>query len=59
MKSFFDQTVEVQEVGGCTALEPYIQRIRNGEMTRAIVACDTDLTSFVTPQVQEHCNIIR
>ncbi|EFH8005158.1 DUF4435 domain-containing protein, partial [Escherichia coli] len=34
--------VEVQDVGGCEALQPYIEKITSGEIN-AIVARDSDL----------------
>lgn len=49
--------VEIYDVGGCTALEPYINKINNG-ILNAIVACDSDLTFFSEDNV-EHRNIIR
>ncbi|AWA91571.1 TPA: DUF4435 domain-containing protein [Vibrio parahaemolyticus] len=58
-EKFSEHSVEIQEVGGCTALEPYINRINSGELTTAIVACDTDLTNFLSQRLEEHPNIIR
>ncbi|EGD5118846.1 DUF4435 domain-containing protein [Escherichia coli] len=49
-------SVEVQEVGGCEALEPYIERITSGQIN-AIVARDADLNHFSSNLVN-HTNII-
>lgn len=49
--------VEIYDVGGSKALEPYIRKIDNGTLN-AIVACDSDLTFFSEDNV-EHRNIIR
>lgn len=54
---FVDFSVEVQDVGDCKALEPYMNRIKNDKI-KAIVACDLDLTIF-TGQKYVHNNIIR
>ncbi|HGD4068717.1 TPA: DUF4435 domain-containing protein [Enterobacter hormaechei] len=48
--------VEIQDVGGCEELEPYINRIISGQIN-AIVARDTDLNYFSSTLV-EHPNII-
>lgn len=56
-EKFTNLNVEIQDVGGSTALEPYIQKINNGTL-KAIVACDSDLTFFSADNI-EHRNIIR
>lgn len=48
--------VEVQDVGGCHALEEYIDKIRNNKI-RAIVACDSDFRGF-SGETLNHNNII-
>lgn len=48
--------VEVQDVGGCEALSPYIERIISGQIN-AIVARDTDL-NFFSSSMKSHQNII-
>ncbi|HCG8630809.1 TPA: DUF4435 domain-containing protein [Vibrio parahaemolyticus] len=58
-EKFSKHSVEIQEVGSCTALKPYIKQINNGKLTTAIVACDSDLTGFLSPCLEEHPNIIR
>lgn len=52
-----DITVQVQDVGGCNELKPYIERVVNNEL-HAIVACDSDLTRF-QGEMQSHPNVIR
>ncbi|WP_409161139.1 DUF4435 domain-containing protein [Pectobacterium sp. B2J-2] len=49
--------VEIQDVGGCEELIPYIEKIYNGEI-EAIVACDMDLKYFDDTK-KEHNRIIR
>lgn len=56
---FSNFSVEIQEVGSCTALVPYIKKINSGKLTTALVACDTDLSAFLNPPLQEHHNVIR
>ena len=56
-ESLTDLNIEVQEVGSCKALEPYIDKINKGKL-KAIVACDSDLTFFDDDNIN-HCNIIR
>lgn len=48
--------VEVQDVGGCEALSPYIERITSGQIN-AIVARDTDLNYF-SSNITPHQNVI-
>ncbi|EHZ9644878.1 TPA: DUF4435 domain-containing protein [Escherichia coli] len=48
--------VEVQDVGGCEALQPYIEKITSGEIN-AIVARDSDLNHF-SDNIVKHTNII-
>ncbi|HEY4467381.1 MAG TPA: DUF4435 domain-containing protein [Klebsiella sp.] len=48
--------VEVQDVGGCEALVPYIERVISGQIN-AIVARDTDLNYF-SSSMATHPNII-
>lgn len=54
---FCSYTVEIQDVGSCTALIPYIERIHSGEL-EAIVATDLDLGAF-SSTLLEHRNIVR
>ena len=42
---FSSLSVEIQDVGSCTALVPYIEKIRNSKIN-AIVAMDRDFTLF-------------
>lgn len=56
-EKFTNIKVEIHDVGGCEALEPYIEKINSG-ILNAIVACDSDLTFFSEGNV-EHRNIIR
>lgn len=49
--------VEIQDVGSCSALKPYMEKICN-ENLKAIVACDKDLT-FLDDKTFSHQNIIR
>jgi hypothetical protein len=53
---FSELSVEIYDVGSCTALEPYIERVRNGRLN-AIVAMDKDFTSFSTEN-EMHPNIL-
>ena len=48
--------VEVQDVGGCDALIPYIERITSGKIN-AIVARDTDFNYFSSKMIN-HTNVI-
>lgn len=48
---------EIQDVGGCDELQPYIERIKRNE-TNIIVACDSDLRYF-SGDNGEHSNIIK
>ncbi|MFQ2052643.1 DUF4435 domain-containing protein [Aeromonas veronii] len=43
---FTSLRVEIQDVGSCTALNKYIDRIKSGELSTVIVACDSDFTLF-------------
>ncbi|HIF9326577.1 TPA: DUF4435 domain-containing protein [Photobacterium damselae] len=54
---FCGYSVEIQDVGSCTALIPYIERIHSGEL-EAIVATDLDLGAF-SSTLLEHKNIVR
>lgn len=56
-KKFSMLDVEIQDVGSCTALRPYMEKISNGTLN-AIVACDNDLSCFEADRI-EHQNIIR
>ncbi|ATY81950.1 hypothetical protein CVS42_14640 [Aeromonas veronii] len=56
-KKFSTLSVEVEEVGSCTALRPYMDSIADGSLN-AIVACDNDLSCFDIDRI-EHPNIIR
>ena len=49
--------VEIQDVGGCEELIPYIKKIHAGEID-AIVACDMDLNIF-DDKYNEHNRVIR
>ncbi|CNH75968.1 DUF4435 domain-containing protein [Yersinia enterocolitica] len=44
-KKFPSITVEIQDVGGCNELIPYIERITSNKIS-ALVACDSDLKIF-------------
>lgn len=44
-EEFSEKKFEIKDVGSCTALEPYIKSIENGELN-AIVALDSDFTIF-------------
>lgn len=48
--------VEIQDVGGCEALTPYVEKIVSGKI-KAIVARDSDL-NFFSSNIIEHPNII-
>lgn len=48
--------VEVQDVGGCEALNPYIEKIATGKIN-AIVARDTDFNFFSSSMI-DHTNVI-
>ncbi|EMF8143825.1 DUF4435 domain-containing protein [Serratia marcescens] len=48
--------VEVQDVGGCDALIPYMEKIASGQIN-AIVARDADL-NFFSSNIANHTNII-
>ncbi|WP_099064391.1 DUF4435 domain-containing protein [Serratia sp. BW106] len=48
--------VEIQDVGGCDALIPYMEKIASGQIN-AIVARDTDL-NFFSSSITSHTNII-
>ncbi|SQJ15263.1 Uncharacterised protein [Serratia rubidaea] len=48
--------VEVQDVGGCDALIPYMEKIASGQIN-AIVARDTDLNAF-SSKIINHTNVI-
>lgn len=52
-----DITVQVQDVGGCNELKPYIKRILSNELN-ALVACDSDLTRFSEENIS-HPKVIR
>jgi hypothetical protein len=54
---FTSISIEVQEVGSCSALEPYMQKIFSNQIN-AIVACDMDFTVFSGDAIG-HSNIIR
>lgn len=54
---FDDQLYEIQEVNGCENLEPYINKIYNGN-TSFIVACDSDYLSF-SGEFQEYPLIVQ
>lgn len=56
-EKFTTLNVEIQDVGSCTALAPYIEKINNGTL-RSIVACDSDLTFFNDSNIN-HKHIIR
>lgn len=56
-EKFTTLNVEVQDVGSCTALAPYIEKINNGTL-KSIVACDSDLTFFNDNNIT-HKHIIR
>ncbi|WP_159033690.1 DUF4435 domain-containing protein [Plesiomonas shigelloides] len=56
-EKFTTLKVEVQEVGSCTALKPYIDKIITGKLN-SIVACDSDFSLFDSNAIQ-HQNIIR
>ncbi|WP_421291818.1 DUF4435 domain-containing protein [Aeromonas veronii] len=56
-KKFSQLNVEIQDVGSCSALKPYMEKICN-ENLKAIVACDKDLT-FLDDENLVHHNIIR
>lgn len=55
-KKTSDLKVEIQDVGGCEELEPYINRIISGQIN-AIVARDTDL-NFFSANLVSHPNIL-
>ena len=54
---FTSFSIEVQDVGSCSALEPYMQKISSNQIN-AIVACDMDFTIF-SDNALEHNNIIK
>lgn len=54
---FTSISIEVQEVGSCSALEPYMQKIFSNQIN-AIVACDMDFSAF-RDDTFEHNNIIK
>lgn len=54
---FSSISIEVQDVGSCSALEPYIKKIYLNQIN-AIVACDMDFTVF-KDDLFEHSNIIK
>jgi hypothetical protein len=54
---FTSISIEVQEVGSCSALKPYMQKIVSNQIN-AIVACDLDFTAFYK-DFFEHQNIIK
>jgi mannose/fructose/N-acetylgalactosamine-specific phosphotransferase system component IID len=54
---FSSISIEVQDVGSCSALEPYIKKIYLNQIN-AIVACDMDFTVF-KDDFFEHNNIIK
>ncbi|PWC10085.1 DUF4435 domain-containing protein [Brenneria corticis] len=49
--------IEIQDVGGCEELQPYIDKVYNGEID-AIIACDMDLKKF-DKTLKDHNKIIR
>jgi hypothetical protein len=54
---FTSISIEVQEVGSCSALEPYMQKIFSNQIN-AIVACDMDFSVF-NGDALEHNNIVK
>lgn len=48
---------EIQDVGGCDLLLPYIEKVKNEE-SNCIVACDSDLIKF-RPEYQDVKGVIR
>ncbi len=54
---FTSISIEVQDVGSCSELEPYMQKIVSNQLN-AIVACDMDFTAFNSDGF-DHKNIIK
>jgi len=54
---FSDYKVEIQDVGGCNELKPYIEKVINNEI-ECLVACDSDLKVF-DPDFNDNSKILR
>lgn len=54
--TFSDVSVKINEVGGMSEIQKYINKIESGEVG-AVVACDADFSYF--GNFSSHCNVLR